>query len=275
MKVINFFKVYGSLILIAISAVLIPFGINLSTKVKLDLLSLGPILTLFGLVLFIAGSITNYRRTKNYEENKNKLNEKNTELETISSQNKKMYGDIFSNLYEILQIYLANIVANELNDIITTKERITIYAHDKTIDSFRQIGRYSPHPKFTRRSSSRKYYPEDQGSIGVAWKNGECEITLFDPAKEFEKYKDQLIEDYNFKEETVHKITMPSRLFIGYAIENNKKNKVGVILFESTQLNRLKKNKNKLNEIAADKHNVIQTILEKENALRNMLPSYN
>ncbi len=263
-------KLYRHIILNALSGILLPLGTGLAIKSGLNIYN--SLICFSGLIFFVFGNALEIGRTKDFDENKKLLQQTQSKLKRIISRYQNNYKDAFDTLYKILQIYLANIVEQEMKGIITNDERITVYSHDIERKCFRQIGRFSPDSIYKRKSSIRKEYPEQQGSIGDAWRKGECEITIPDFYKDEDEYRRVLIDDYGFKNKTIDHITMRSRYFRGYAIENNKKNKIGVILFESLQIKRLKTNEKKLEEIALDKHNVIQTMIEKENELRNMFP---
>jgi hypothetical protein len=140
--------------------------------------------------------------------------------------------------YDLLRLELVTL-ATELE--FSHSERISVYKHDG--HAFVMLGRYSSNPEYEKRG--RGYYPDDQGCIRDAWRNGEAVIDqLPDPASDPERYADLFQIKWNIDRETTEKLRMKSRSYAAFAIEETARARhTAVIVFESTRTNVLARDK--------------------------------
>lgn len=137
--------------------------------------------------------------------------------------------------YALLDIQLA-ILANHTLGFGDT-ERVSVYRHDD--GKFALLCRYSKNPIYQRRG--RPFYPDNEGCIGKAWREGEDYIDdLPDPEHSSRDYEERLRRDWNIPAETTRNFKMKSRSYAALAIENHRDERVGVMVFESTRTDVLK-----------------------------------
>jgi hypothetical protein len=130
-------------------------------------------------------------------------------------------------------------LATLANDILhlDDTERITVYKH--TGSAFVILGRYSKNPEFAKRGR-RGIYPDDEGCIGEAWRNGASFVDdLPDPSTEQDAYTRRLEGDWKIPPATSRGFRMKSRCLAGLALEDPKgTRRTAVIVFESTLIGR-------------------------------------
>jgi hypothetical protein len=99
------------------------------------------------------------------------------------------------------------------------------------------LGRYSKNPVFNQ--PGRTIYPQHQGCIGVAWRDGHaCVSDLPDPTTALDEYCSRQVNDWHLDQETARGLEMKSRSYAAYAIEDLRGlGTVAVIVFESTRTN--------------------------------------
>ena len=177
------------------------------------------------------------------QENKNqKMNVEDLEKEIESLRSKDAL--ITGHLKELLAGYLQNLATGPLDfdEPSISKDRISLYSHDKTSDHFLLLARYSNDPEL-QKLQGRKY-PRAQGCIGKAWTDGCFEITCL-PAATNSKGKAAYIKaskKYNVPEEIAESLKMKSRYYFGYRImDPMQKNALAVIVVESLRANRYTK----------------------------------
>ena len=119
---------------------------------------------------------------------------------------------------------------------LTDSERISFYKFQD--DKFHIIGRYSLNPDLAKRN--RKYYPSDEGLIGLAWRNGE--YLLNEGIPEFKhgtkkEYYDFIKAIAPVNEETLKSMNMKSRSFYLKAFTDSKNiNRVAIIVFNLPEI---------------------------------------
>jgi len=111
-------------------------------------------------------------------------------------------------------------------------ERVSLYRLD--MEMFSCVGRYSDNEYF--KSKPNRLYPKNEGCIAMAWEKGIVQdADAPDPGLSIEDWKAYNVEKFNFSPETVDRIKMCSRAFLGVRLKNTQKETVGVLMFESTK----------------------------------------
>lgn len=111
------------------------------------------------------------------------------------------------------------------------KERISVYKHESS--QFVLYHRYSEDPEF--RKPGRPFYPENEGCIGRAYREGKCEKSdLPCPDTRERDYKIAQQKEFYIPEDISGNFKMKSRSYAAYALYDlNHRNKIAVIVFES------------------------------------------
>lgn len=117
----------------------------------------------------------------------------------------------------------------------TPRDRVSIYKHQG--NHFIPLGRYCSNPKFAARG--RPYYPDNQGCIGRAWHAGEFVIEELPDPDVYPYLYIVAQQEYGLDEETVRGLTMKSRTYGGFVIEDSgRRRNIAIIVFESTDAQR-------------------------------------
>jgi hypothetical protein len=120
---------------------------------------------------------------------------------------------------------------------LSNTDRISIYAHDPTSDSFLKLARYSPNEEF--RKTGRRNYPVAQGCIGRAWTDDECYVAEFPLKEANETAFYATCSDYNIPRNVAAQLRMPSKFYFGKKIRNRSGTvALGVVIIESETVRR-------------------------------------
>lgn len=115
-----------------------------------------------------------------------------------------------------------------------SNERVTLFRCDG--DGFIVLGRRSARPNYDYdRCPGRPRYPEDQGCLGLAWKDGRSEQTALPPAGQAQPWSEDWVRaqtELGVPRATAEALTMPSCSYLAYRIEGLERS-LGVIVFES------------------------------------------
>jgi len=115
-------------------------------------------------------------------------------------------------------------------------ERISLYKLD--LDEFLCLGRYSTNEKF--RGKPSRLYSKEQGCISKAWEKGLIEEAKSpDPEMHWENYVDYQKDNFGYTEDQLNNLRMKSRSFYGVRLKNTQNKAVGVLLFESLNVDGL------------------------------------
>ena len=111
-------------------------------------------------------------------------------------------------------------------------ERLTLYLHDDQKSAFVPLSRFSNSPEFCQ--IIRTEYPDDQGCLALAWKNGfHYKFDYPNPAK-WDEYLRRSLKD-GMPQEVIEKMRMKSISYCGVVIWNKQRTKqVGVLMLEAT-----------------------------------------
>lgn len=114
---------------------------------------------------------------------------------------------------------------------LSHKERISLYRHEN--QKFILYHRFSDDPEL--RKPGRPFYPENEGCISRAYREGKCEeANLPCSLTDMDGYKSAQLQKFQITSNVVDGFKMRSRSYAAYAIYDlNKRDKVAVIVFES------------------------------------------
>jgi hypothetical protein len=114
---------------------------------------------------------------------------------------------------------------------LTHNDRISVYRHNG--EYLIQIGRFSKNPQHEK--SGRSVYPDDQGCIGHAWKNGDCfESKLPNPNKP--EYKARNRTKWSIPGEVIDAMIMKSRSLAVFKLNRSSEcTPFAVVVFESVK----------------------------------------
>ena len=178
-------------------------------------------------VLTLVGSVVIWSRAPGLRYLKRRV----AELEAVLERAERDYYDQFA-------VELSVILKDELGYGDT--ERISVYRHRG--GAFQMIGRYSDDPVYKR--SGRSIYPDDEGIIGRAWREGSATADLPDPDAEPERYYEVLENEWNVSRTTAEELTMRSRAYAARALYEPKGvDRVAIVVVESTRVGILDKEK--------------------------------
>lgn len=107
-------------------------------------------------------------------------------------------------------------------------ERITLYIHDNSKDSFIPFSRVSQNPLYKKKG--RPEYPDDIGCIGKAWENGWHFDNCFPEEKD--EYAKYCKNGYGMNHGVTNSLAMKSKLFACLRIEGEG-DPLGLIVVES------------------------------------------
>lgn len=194
-------------------------------------------LLVLSLLLYIPSIIKiilNKKRSSKLEKTIDKLSKDKEDFEKSILK----YQEGFENF---LKSYLA-ILFSKLS--LTDEERVSVYHHK--VDHFSLLCRYSSNPELEKKG--RPAYPDDQGFIGKGFRENFLHTeNLPNPSSNLDRYVEEVMKQCAIKKEVLADLSMKSRSYTVYAIENPITTKrIAVIVFEST-----KYNFNKVNEIAS------------------------
>jgi hypothetical protein len=115
-----------------------------------------------------------------------------------------------------------------------SNERVTLFRCDE--EGFILLGRRSARPDYDyARCPGRARYPEDQGCLALAWKDGRSEQTTLPPAGQAKPWSEDWVQaqaELGVPRATAEALTMPSCSYLAYRIEGRERS-LGVIVFES------------------------------------------
>ncbi len=177
------------------------------------------ILFLIASALTLVSGVVIWRRAPRLRSLKSKV----AELEAVLERAERDYYDQFAVELSVI-----------LKDILGygDTERISVYRHRG--GAFQMIGRYSDNPVY--RSRGRSIYPDDEGIIGCAWREGSAAANLPDPDSQPERYYEVLENEWNIDWSTAQEFTMESRSYVAKALYEPKGvDRVAIVVVESTE----------------------------------------
>ena len=121
------------------------------------------LLIVFGLNIFLGTKIIRKNQSKQ---------ELTENIEQLGLKIQQLENDIDKIRRDSMEVFNEHLAAIFYKLNLTDSERISFYKFQD--DKFHIIGRYSLNPDLAKRN--RKYYPSDEGLIGLAWRNGEYHL---------------------------------------------------------------------------------------------------
>jgi len=190
-----------------------------------------------GLVILIIVFLLNiYLGIKIISKNQSKQ-ELTNNIEQLGLKIQQLENDIDKIRRDSMEVFNEHLAAIFYKLNLRDNERISFYKFQD--EKFHIIGRYSLNPDLAKRN--RKYYPSDEGLIGLAWRNGEYHLNEGIP--EFKHgtkkaYYDFIKSIAPINEETLKNMNMKSRSFYLKAFTDSKNiNRIAIIVLESENSN--------------------------------------
>ena len=116
-------------------------------------------------------------------------------------------------------------------------QRISVYSYDSGMGSkepsFTLLGRFSKNPVYKQFRRGR-IYPVGQGVIWEAWKNGSHFVDVVPDPQDRDQYI-KFHTDLNVSESIAQTFSMQSRWYFACAVDGVKKERIAVIVCESTK----------------------------------------
>jgi hypothetical protein len=169
-------------------------------------------LAVLSMWLFVRSVIAEDQRGKNEEDLRDQieeLDEQKADLEDTVSIFQEQYTTLFAGLLSIL--------ANQVLSYGPT-ERVSVYRHDAHKGGFRMVSRYSDSPEYDK-PSERTFYPDDEGAIGKAWKEGRLVVAeLPDPESDQNEYLKKSEQEWRIKREVAERFKMKSCCYAAFPL---------------------------------------------------------
>ena len=140
----------------------------------------------------------------------------------------------------------------------TNSERITLYLHDSN-RSFQPVGRFSFDQQWIKKG--RTTYPDNQGCIGQAWKDGWHFCSLPNADTDLDGWRTACVAQ-GVPKTTADRLNMKSALYCACTLKNSASPRpVGVLVVESTNANRYIENDLKA-VLTDDRRSYVARLLE-------------
>lgn len=195
---------------------------------------------LLGLVLTVLGGLATFRREKRLWPLRRRVGE----LEARVAERDRAVADLEDvierasrDYFGQLKVELSRVLRETLG--LGKTERISLYRHRN--GSFQLLGRYSEDPVLDAKPI-RTFYPEGQGVIGAAWRDGNAaEPELPDPNIDEPGYLRRLEDDWGMDAPTARTMTMMARSLVACAIKEPRGiENVAVCVVESATVGTIK-----------------------------------
>src|SRR5690606_38697983 len=118
--------------------------------------------------------------------------------------------------YRQLCQYRLHDLAKELG--YNSDERVSLYVHRPKLNRFELLERHSPNPKWEH--ATRRYYPDNEGCIALAWENGEHFESLAEGTDWVSWCRSR-----GLTKKKARKIRMRSRLYFGWRVMDREREK--------------------------------------------------
>ncbi|MGQ7848460.1 hypothetical protein ACUNV4_28440 [Granulosicoccus sp. 3-233] len=188
-----------------------------------------------GLVTVVLFFIAAHRSTANHRALRKENKKLRVELDAAVSSGDQLeeaqqaIGELnrehHQNLYDGSSDFLALLLNDRFK--LDNTVRASLYLHDGS--RFVLAGRHTADPIHCK--VNRKYFKDDQGVIGVAWRSGREFVELPDTPGKKNKYLER---KYNLTDSIIDNLRMDSCVYCGFAVDDGK-SRIGVILFEATR----------------------------------------
>jgi hypothetical protein len=214
----------------------LPFGDNAKRLLQQSGIYVVIFLIICTIIIYLLQQRQKQRRSKLNDEYL-VLKKKYSRVEEENGQLKEKLSQTRETIRSLCEGYLYSLANGPLkfSSVSHIHERITLYAHD--YDHFIPIGRVSFTPEYS--SKGRPSYPEREGCIAQAWKNGWHFANDYpDPEITPDEYSRRCKKD-GVSDENLNEIGMKSRLYCGYRISDTSgKRQMAVLIIEATSPDR-------------------------------------
>jgi hypothetical protein len=113
-------------------------------------------------------------------------------------------------------------------------ERVTLYIHNDTKNTFVPCGRYSANPKY--KGPGRPEYPHNSGCISISWEHGWCFDNRF--PSDADGWHERNETEYGLSRAESQNLTMQSRLYAAMRVNASNDAPIAVIVVESLEHDR-------------------------------------
>jgi len=181
------------------------------------------VLISLGVILFMQGIYFGYLKNKDLET----LQQLKIELANQTHKNRTIKDEY----YTLCSDYIKVIFETFFEAHAHTNARVSIYKHQST--HFTLLGRCSDNPRFNKKGL--QIYPDDEGFIALGWQHKVFKIFNIPIWKhQGTTYAKFMKEKCQIQEERIKKLTMHSRSFYVYRLDNpNGTQPHGIIVFET------------------------------------------
>ncbi|MDO9326224.1 MAG: hypothetical protein Q7T80_14835 [Methanoregula sp.] len=237
---------------------------------RTTILHLATYLLIFSAFLLIITGILKYYKSERVVELKKQISDKESKISNLEKRNVELNEeniDLVMICDDIIDSLLTSIATGPLafGETGENNERISIYIYDEEMEYFTQLGRFSQNAKYNH--LGRKFYPKDQGCIGLTWQHGSYFANNYlNPETHLEEYAIQM-KDERIPKLVTRNMIMKSRLYYGYKIMDTRKSgHLAVIIVESTDPQRY--TEEQLRKVFTNEHRAlfISRIIEKLNS---------
>lgn len=191
-------------------------------------------------IFAVVGVFVNARRNRSIRSLQEQVGRLQRDLEGVRDDYHTLQEEIRGSHYALCSSELTSILRKALG--YSDTERISAYRHRESIGAFQLIGRYSEDPKYNQ--PGRPMYPEDQGVIRDAWRDGDAVASLPDPETNEEGYYQEQKDEWNIDRSTADSFTMKSREYVACALYEPKgEHRVAVVVVESVKVGILDKDR--------------------------------
>ncbi len=158
--------------------------------------------------------------------------ERATEAERLLSENERLSQEnieLKQNVPHLFYALLRDISRSKLSfhEAQPYDERLSLYVHD-SLSKFQMIARTSMNPDLE--SPGRVWYPDGQGCIGEAWRNGRHIQTM---PKDSNAWCDKCVSMFKMPREIAEGITMKSAIYGIIRLSDSQGKPIAVVAFES------------------------------------------
>ena len=191
-------------------------------------------------------------------------------LRTEVENNYQLAEELINSYKKMAHLWICQIF-NELE--LDVKHRISIYYLDNNKENMVLLDRFAKNYEYN--TQGRPHFKRTQGVMGKVWAEGEFfEVEIPEFTRKNTHYYKYLEQNYDFSRDVSSRLRMKSRTIGGFAIEDAQGHHIGVIIFESLDINGFEQNK--LREtVKRENHRLVEFITDTaERDLRPMAELY-
>jgi hypothetical protein len=188
---------------------------------------------ILGSMIFLIGSIVIFRQAPSITKQMDKINSLRRRL--------RMAEEAYAQLTERAQLANRQVIDPKLQKLAEKlgfgdTDRISVYKDAGGL--FSMLGRFSVNPRYNLQG--RRSYPDSEGCIGDAYLNGFAfDDNVPDPDESMGAYCDHMLKRWRIDGKVCTNLRMKPRNIAASALYgSSSRRRIGVIVFESTQINK-------------------------------------